>query len=82
MEKRSRRLLKLCNSLVSQQFRGLAQIETDEAETWHTPRFLCAETENINEKDISIDLLLKFSNQPRGTNHSRVPPQESTLLPL
>ena len=28
--------------------RDLAQIETDEAETWHTLRLLHTETENIN----------------------------------
>ena len=29
-------------------FQDLAQIEADEAETWHTWRFLHAEPENIN----------------------------------
>jgi hypothetical protein len=29
-------------------FPDIADIETDEAETWHTPRFELAEPENIN----------------------------------
>ena len=62
--------------------KNIADIEAVEAETWHTLRFLHAETENINENDGPTSLLLKIYNEPGGASRRRAPSQPSPPLSL